>query len=92
MDRDRVALRYCGGCNPRFDRGDVVRRLQGEYTDLCLEPLQADRPYLGVLVVCGCAAQCAQQEDLSEQIPRCVLTCAQDYQRARIFLYDLKRR
>jgi len=26
-NRKKVGIRYCGGCNPRFDRGAMVKRI-----------------------------------------------------------------
>lgn len=57
-----VGVRYCGGCNPRYDRVAAVRRLREQfpYLDFCAaapgQPL--------VLVICGCSARCAETADL----------------------------
>lgn len=60
-----VGVRYCGGCNPRFDRVAGVRRLEaacpwaefsgvrpGEYRDV-------------LLIVGGCTACCPDQTGLT---------------------------
>lgn len=91
MKGDKVALRYCGGCNPRYDRGQTVAQLQEECGELSLEPFEHGKRYCGVLVVCGCSARCAQQGDLPCQLPRCVIDSAQGYALGKNFLSSLKR-
>ena len=54
-----VGVRYCGGCNPRYDRvtavGELVKMLPG-----CdLAPTLPGKTYPAVVVVCGCPARCA---------------------------------
>ena len=51
----RRAVKYCGGCNPRYDRVAAVRRLEERLG----EPLPAAQPgvdYDEVFVICGCSA------------------------------------
>ncbi|NLI53625.1 MAG: hypothetical protein GX417_04795 [Clostridiales bacterium] len=60
-----VGVRYCGGCNPRFDRVGFVRRLQEEFPEISIEYAEEGRQYAAVLVVCGCHAACASQNGLS---------------------------
>lgn len=51
------AVKYCGGCNPRFDRVALVRRLEQRLG----ERLPAAQPgvyYDEIYVVCGCSARC----------------------------------
>lgn len=50
-----LGVKYCGGCNPRFDRAEAVRTLG-------FGQAEAARPgvrYRMLLVVCGCTARCA---------------------------------
>ena len=56
----RVGIKYCGGCNPRFDRVAAVESLG-------CRALPAARPgerYDLILVVCGCSAACAGLDGL----------------------------
>lgn len=65
MAAEQVAgLRYCGGCNPRYDRVAAVERLRALHPELKLVPAQPGGHYPAVLVVCGCPAQCADVSGL----------------------------
>lgn len=82
-----VALRYCGGCNPRFDRRALVDSLEKQFPRLNLSPFCSGEDYDAALVVCGCPAQCAEQEDLP--CPRFVVSDPADHGRAAAFLADI---
>lgn len=52
-DKQRIGVRYCGGCNPRYDRVAVVNKLASLLPQAELVPAQAGAAYAGALVVCG---------------------------------------
>ena len=58
-------MKYCGGCNPRYDRKAVVERLKTAFPDTeFVETGDDDGPFDHVIVLCGCSATCASHEDL----------------------------
>ena len=58
-DKQRIGVRYCGGCNPRYDRVAVVNKLASLLPQAELVPAQAGAAYAGALEVCGCPSRCA---------------------------------
>ena len=65
-ERPVVGLRYCGGCNPRYDRVAAAEQLRAQFPDLELGPAAPGRGL--TLVVCGCAARCADVSDLDGEL------------------------
>ncbi len=66
MNKRAVAgLRYCGGCNPRFDRVAAVECLRAHLPEVELRP--AGPGQRAVLVVCGCPARCAGVQELDPE-------------------------
>lgn len=61
-ERQVVGLRYCGGCNPRYDRVAAVERLKARLPAVELRPAAPGQKL--ALVVCGCSARCADVSDL----------------------------
>ena len=54
----RIGIKYCGGCNPRYDRVAAVKELQRRHPEWTVEPAgEGGQEY--ILVVCGCTAVCA---------------------------------
>ncbi|MBU1183823.1 MAG: hypothetical protein KJ663_01430 [Proteobacteria bacterium] len=70
----RLGIRYCGGCNPAYDRIKLVEQIReklqvalGEEVSLALPGAQADT----TLVVCGCPACCADGEGVNKSAGSC---------------------
>ncbi len=64
--RTEIGVRYCGGCNPRYDRVALVRRLEGLLPGMALVPARPGAHYPAVVVVCGCPSRCANVGDLAQ--------------------------
>lgn len=58
------AVKYCGGCNPRYDRSAEVRRMEARLGEQ-LPAAQPGKYYDEVYVICGCPARCADVSPLS---------------------------
>ena len=56
----RVRVRYCGGCNPRYDRAALARRLPGAFPGLEFVFVAAGGPCGREVLVCGCERRCAR--------------------------------
>ena len=39
-----VGVRYCGGCNPRYDRAALVHSLEVSFPEVSFEPFRPARP------------------------------------------------
>jgi len=60
----RVGVRYCGGCNPRYDRVAALERLRRRHPEATFFTAAPGVPMDLLLVVCGCSACCASVSDL----------------------------
>lgn len=64
-----VGIKYCGGCNPHYDRVEFVEQLKQQNPQLHVEVAQPQQVYDCLLVICGCPAQCANISGLqAEQV------------------------
>ena len=59
-----TGLRYCGGCNPKFDRADFVRELQKSHPEWELVYMDRISEADTVYIVSGCERACARTDDL----------------------------
>ncbi len=70
--RKRIALKYCGGCDPGFDRVGYFREIQNTAGDL-IEWVTLDDPdFESVLVISGCDTACPTQNMVLETVRRIV--------------------
>ena len=53
-----VALKYCGGCNPTYERSHIVRNLRRDLPILVLENWKPEGHYGYALLICGCFQSC----------------------------------
>ncbi|MBI5247972.1 MAG: hypothetical protein HY912_00625 [Desulfomonile tiedjei] len=57
-----MAVKYCGGCDPIYDRVELVQRIKSEAGE-SIEWLTLDEQgYEAILVVCGCLKACPEDE------------------------------
>lgn len=61
----RIGVKYCGGCNPRYDRVALVDRIKEQHREDTFEWAVPGVCYDQLLVVCGCSAQCADVAGLT---------------------------
>ena len=62
----RVGLKYCGGCNPSYDRVEYVREIQ-ETAGKQVEWVSLDAGgFTVILLVCGCDKQCVEMAEYEE--------------------------
>ncbi len=64
-DSAAVGVRYCGGCNPRYDRVALVKKLQGFFLQESFVAAQPGMQHPAVVVACGCPNRCVNLGDLA---------------------------
>ena len=80
-----ITIKYCGGCNPRFDRTRIAARIMEDYPDARLQrPGEGESDY--VAVICGCPAACADHGALFGRLGKVILTQESDYEKLRQLL------
>lgn len=65
--KTKVGVRYCGGCNPRYDRGAMVSKIESDVPTCEFESAREGEKYDMLLVVGGCSACCASYEQFEAE-------------------------
>ncbi|MEG0663421.1 MAG: hypothetical protein RR472_09085, partial [Anaerovoracaceae bacterium] len=55
----KCGVRFCGGCNPRFDRGEVLKELKNERANVDFLIAEEGVEYDYLIVIGGCTNCCA---------------------------------
>ena len=58
----KCGIKFCGGCNPRFERGAVYRDIKNEMDNIDFTYASEDEIYDILLVIGGCPSCCASYE------------------------------
>lgn len=67
-----VGIKYCGGCNPRYDRKEFLQTLQKEF-DYDFEIAQSDKIYDVLIVLCGCTNCCADYKKIKYRYEKIII-------------------
>ena len=87
--RRRIGLKYCGGCNPQYDRVQAVMSIKKRLEDRVELVSYEDRDAEGTLVVAGCPTACVYLKPF-EGRSIWVVTSLRDFERFVETMSDLK--
>jgi hypothetical protein len=62
MSSERVAFKYCGGCDSGFDRVEYFKRIHAAAGNAIEWVTLDDPPFDCVLLICGCQTACPERE------------------------------
>ena len=66
MAKAKIGIRYCGGCNPLYERVEMVRQIESLAGDRFLFVRHDQQNLDGLITVNGCSRACAGR-DLGHQ-------------------------
>jgi 4-hydroxybutyrate CoA-transferase len=75
----KVRIKYCGGCNPRFDRKYLVTKLRAAFPQIHIVEMHDESPNDIVAVICGCSVACVDHENLHGRYGKIVITSEKGY-------------
>ena len=55
----KCGIKFCGGCNPRYERGEASRKIQKDCSEIDFSHANEDETDDHLLVIGGCPACCA---------------------------------
>ncbi|MGN0658284.1 MAG: hypothetical protein ACI4LA_01625 [Emergencia sp.] len=58
----KIGVRFCGGCNPRYDRGAYYRKTVRNFPQHSFSVAEEGPLYDVLLVIGGCTSCCASYE------------------------------
>lgn len=61
----RLAIKFCGGCNPAYERGEVARIVKENLPEV--KWVSADDEVDLLIIINGCNSSCAQRSEIEEK-------------------------
>lgn len=74
-----IGIKYCGGCNPRYQREALVKKLKARFPSHTYVTLKEQKKCDIWLLVCGCPAACVSGEGLIAVKQRFLLTSMKEF-------------
>ncbi|MCD8217982.1 MAG: hypothetical protein LUD01_08065 [Clostridiales bacterium] len=81
-------IRFCGGCNPRYDRGAFARRMIDQYPEIQFIYNAGEDTDI-VILLCGCSAACARVPENYGACGRITVCGAEAWENVQKFLDGL---
>jgi len=82
----KIGIKYCGGCNPTYDRTEVVSKLKKRLSESdSIETANQGIIYDIVVILCGCNKACANYENLESKYEKVCISSEKD----SIKLFDI---
>ena len=73
-----IGVKYCGGCNPRYDRKKFLQRLEKEFVHE-YEIAKEEKIYDILLVLCGCSSCCAKHAQFKFKYEKIIVADSDNY-------------
>lgn len=67
----RLAVKFCGGCNPVIERGEVARKIRGELAGVRWVSWEEESDL--VLIINGCFTTCAERAEIHRNSRACLV-------------------
>ena len=71
----KVALKYCGSCNPEIELSDIGHKIEEalqEAPDIEVVPHRS-KPIAVMLILCGCRKACADKKRIRKRADHCIV-------------------
>lgn len=71
-----LAIKFCGGCNPAYERGEVARIIKERLPSV--KWFSADAEVDLLIIINGCNSSCAQRPEIEEKGRFCLAVSRND--------------
>ena len=78
----KIGIKFCGGCNPRYDRGSQTAALKERLKEVQWISGDDSQVCDFWLIICGCSRACVSTETLSAKQKILVIKSLMDFSRA----------
>ena len=78
----RIGIKYCGGCNPKYDRVGALEKAKKELENHLFFYVKDKEIYDYIFVICGCHAICASHENIKFIKDKFILQSSKEMERA----------
>lgn len=83
-----IGIKYCGGCNPKYNRTNFVKKLINKYKHIAFENYKDNTSYDIVIVICGCESACVNIDKLNG-LKKIIVTDKKDYNKVNKMFNEL---
>lgn len=87
-----ICVKYCGGCNPRYDRNQIIKNLKGDFNNIHIfTNFNCSGICDFIIILCGCMTSCVNHENLYGRYGKMVIRTLKDYERLKLKIKQIKK-
>ncbi len=90
MAKRKIGIRYCGGCNPYYERVEMIRQVQSATKSGFLFLRHDQRDLDGLILVNGCLRTCATKDLKLRDVPYYSIAEKDDFDKLIEWLFAFK--
>ena len=76
----KIGIKFCGGCNPFYERGAAVKKYMKEHPEHNFEFVREDEEYELIVIVCGCMCRCVTYDTLTSKYGFVIVSSEKDFE------------
>ena len=87
----KIGIKYCGGCNPRYDRKKFIEDIKKTFGDVYdFQLANQDTEYDALLIMGGCGNCCADYSGIKTKYDPFLVKAKEDYDKVIVWLKKIK--
>lgn len=86
-----IGIKYCGGCNPKYDRKQFLYNLKENF-NCNFEIIEPHKIYDVVIVLCGCTSCCVDHSKFKFKFQKILVKSQEDFNEVRSILNEYLNR
>jgi len=90
--RKKIRIKYCGGCNPTYERVEMVERVQSRLEDRFLFLRHDQQDLDGLILINGCPRSCASENLNRIEAPHFSIAGERDFKSLIDWLMALEKK
>ncbi|MBQ2753803.1 MAG: hypothetical protein IJF29_06770 [Firmicutes bacterium] len=75
----KVGIKFCGGCNPFYERGVVAKKYIADHPEYEFEFVRDENDYDFIIIVCGCMCRCVTYDHLRSKYGFVLVSSEKDF-------------
>lgn len=75
MSKVCIGVKYCGGCNPRYDRAAFLEKVKQLCPEASFFPAWGNRNFDAYIVINGCPSACAEIKGMKTEKEKIIIEC-----------------
>nr|WP_312576471.1 hypothetical protein [Sedimentibacter sp.] len=84
-----ICVKYCGGCNPRYDRKKIVDKIKEDFNDINIITQRGNMICDFAVVISGCMSSCVNHDNIEGRYGKFIIKDIMEYEKLKSTLLEI---